>query len=53
MHFFGHLGKRQIPIEAKGRLSGCPSIVVIGLCALTAWCLVLGFGAALLRTTGY
>jgi hypothetical protein len=52
MHFFEHVGKRQIPIETSGRLSGRASLIVIGLCALAAWGLVLGFGAALLRITG-
>jgi hypothetical protein len=53
MHFFEHLGKRQIPIARSGRLSARATIVVIGLCALAAWGLVLGLGATLLRISGY
>jgi hypothetical protein len=53
MHLFGHLGKRQIPIETSGRLTARANVVIIGLCALAAWGLVLGLGAALLRLSGY
>jgi hypothetical protein len=48
MYHFEHLGKRQIPIETSRRMSTRASVVVIGLLALTAWGLVLGFGAAVL-----